>query len=185
MEHPKESTKAQLASCFKQLVITTNFERITIKMITDQAGVIRPTFYKHFQDKYEVIEWLFQQDIIAKVDIMLENHMERDAIHLLFICLYKDHEYYRHLYQLHGANSFEQLLGDYIYRSFLQLLDRLPTHPAEHLHHLTKPAIAHYYTFGLTGTIQMWLTSEQPDSPNTMYDAYLYLAAHSVFDQPV
>ena len=37
--------------------IKGSFDKITIKMITDQAGVIRPTFYNYFQDKYEVMEW--------------------------------------------------------------------------------------------------------------------------------
>ena len=42
-----------LAESFKELACTTPIDKITIKEITDKAGVIRPTFYNHFQDKYE------------------------------------------------------------------------------------------------------------------------------------
>ena len=41
-----------LAESLKELSKTRPIDRITIKEITDKAGVIRPTFYNHFQDKY-------------------------------------------------------------------------------------------------------------------------------------
>ena len=58
MERKGEMTKALLGQKFKELVVKKSFDKITIKMITDEAGVIRPTFYNYFQDKYEVMEWL-------------------------------------------------------------------------------------------------------------------------------
>ncbi|MFR7520269.1 MAG: TetR family transcriptional regulator [Mediterraneibacter faecis] len=53
-EVKKELTKDLLALSFKELIMKMPFEKITVKMITDGADVIRPTFYKHFQDKYEI-----------------------------------------------------------------------------------------------------------------------------------
>ena len=46
-----------LADSFRELACQGPIEKITIKEITDRAGVIRPTFYNHFQDKYELLEW--------------------------------------------------------------------------------------------------------------------------------
>ncbi|MFR2126553.1 MAG: TetR/AcrR family transcriptional regulator, partial [Dorea sp.] len=51
MERKSELTKALLGEKFKELVAKKGFEKLTIKMITDAAGVIRPTFYNYFQDK--------------------------------------------------------------------------------------------------------------------------------------
>ena len=42
MERKRELTKNLLAESFKELLIKGSFDKITIKMITDQAGVIRP-----------------------------------------------------------------------------------------------------------------------------------------------
>ena len=50
MEDKKELTKDLLTLSFRELILKTPFDKITIKMITDGAGVIRPTFYKHFQE---------------------------------------------------------------------------------------------------------------------------------------
>ena len=44
-----------LAESLKEIAKTKPIEKITIKEITDKAGVIRPTFYNHFQDKYELV----------------------------------------------------------------------------------------------------------------------------------
>ena len=87
-------TKELLADSFRSLVLTMPFQKISIKMITDGAHVIRPTFYNYFQDKYEVIEFLFDQDIGSKVEVMIENDMEQEAIKLMFICFEKNKEYY-------------------------------------------------------------------------------------------
>ena len=48
MERKSELTKALLGEKFKELVAKKGFEKLTIKMITDAAGVIRPTFYNYF-----------------------------------------------------------------------------------------------------------------------------------------
>lgn len=49
----KKMTKALIGESLKVLMRNHPFEKITIKMITDEAGVIRPTFYNYFCDKYE------------------------------------------------------------------------------------------------------------------------------------
>ena len=44
----KSAIDTLLAESFKELALKQPIEKITIKEITDKAGVIRPTFYKHF-----------------------------------------------------------------------------------------------------------------------------------------
>ena len=90
MERKGEVTKRQLADSFKELMLKGPFDKITIRMITEQAGVIRPTFYNYFQDKYEVMEWLLDEEVFQPVFAMLEEGMEREAIYLLFRRMEKD-----------------------------------------------------------------------------------------------
>ena len=47
----KKEVKTLLAESFKELALEKPVEKITIKEITDRAGVIRVTLYNHFQDK--------------------------------------------------------------------------------------------------------------------------------------
>ena len=48
-------------------------------MITDAAGVIRPTFYNYFQDKYEVMEWLLWEDVFQSVTELISMDMALEA----------------------------------------------------------------------------------------------------------
>ena len=59
----KSAIDTLLAESFKELAMQRSIEKITIKEITDKAGVIRPTFYNHFQDKYELLEWMLVEKI--------------------------------------------------------------------------------------------------------------------------
>ena len=79
MERKGEATKHQLAESFKELMLKGSFDKITIRMITEQAGVIRPTFYNYFQDKYEVMEWLLEEEVFRPVFEMVEDGMERGS----------------------------------------------------------------------------------------------------------
>lgn len=182
MDAKKDQTKHELANCFKKLVLTVPFEKITIKMITDAAGVIRPTFYKHFQDKYEVVEWIFEKDIAEKVNVMIENNMEYDAILLLCICIEKEKPFYRKAYKITGPNSFEHLLEDFIYRTFLRLLKKYPLKSPEKLAILSDEGIASYYTFGLADTIKKWVITDDTHSCEQLCEAYHYLLRHSLLD---
>ena len=57
----KNTTNQILADSIKALVLTKPVEKITIKEITDRAGVIRPTFFNHIKEKYELLEWIIRR----------------------------------------------------------------------------------------------------------------------------
>ena len=72
-----------LADSLKQLASKKLLEKITIKEITDLAGVIRPTFYNHFQDKFELLEWIIKKELLEPVQPLIRNDMFTEAMLLL------------------------------------------------------------------------------------------------------
>ena len=72
-----------LAKSLKEIAVRRPVEKITIKEITDKAGVIRPTFYNHFQDKFELIEWIIRTELLEPVEPLIRN----DMIKQWFCCL--------------------------------------------------------------------------------------------------
>ena len=183
MESKKDLTKELLADCFHTLMLTTPFDRITIKMITNEAGLIRPTFYKHFQDKYEVLEWIFKVDVTDSVDLLIENGMEMDAVVMFCRCLEKDRKFYRRAYQMEtGPNSFDQILMRYVYGTFLKLADRFTYQAENPPEFLTKERIVTYYTNGLVNMVRDWIVLEQDVSAEELAAAYKYLLSHSILD---
>lgn len=182
MEEKKELTKDLLTASFKELIQRVPFEKITIKMITDGAGVIRPTFYKHFQDKYEVLEWIFQKEIADKIQVLVDNDMEEEMFRLLCSCLEKDRAFYKKAYEITGQNSFEELMSDYLYHMFLTLQNKYPLKTPSPLDVLTKEAIARFYTFGLADSLKYWITLNNTYSVEDITTAYNYIIRNSVLD---
>ena len=75
----KRDIETKLAVSLKGLVTKIPFEKITIKQIADGAGVIRVTFYNHFQDKYDLLAWIVRREILDPVRILISNRMYRES----------------------------------------------------------------------------------------------------------
>ena len=56
------TTKRMLSMSLKKLLSKTTLDNITIQDITDDAEVSRKTFYYHFQDIYDLLDWTLQED---------------------------------------------------------------------------------------------------------------------------
>ena len=51
-------TKRALEASLKKLVKTKPLNKITVSDITDDCGINRMTFYYHFKDIYDLVEWI-------------------------------------------------------------------------------------------------------------------------------
>ena len=54
-----QTTKKVLAASLKKLLEKANLDKITVKDIVEGCQVNRQTFYYHFQDVYDLLEWIF------------------------------------------------------------------------------------------------------------------------------
>ena len=59
-----EITKKALAESLKKLLSKNKLNKITIKEITEDCGVNRQTFYYHFKDIYDLLEWIYKNEVI-------------------------------------------------------------------------------------------------------------------------
>lgn len=55
-------TERALAASLKKLLEKKTLDKITVKDITDDCGVNRQTFYYHFHDVYDLVEWIFLEE---------------------------------------------------------------------------------------------------------------------------
>ena len=51
------TTKLALEVSLKELLRTKPIDRITINDLTEHCGISRMTFYYHFKDIYDLVEW--------------------------------------------------------------------------------------------------------------------------------
>lgn len=70
------STEQELAQALRKLLDKKTLTKITVRDITDECGVNRQTFYYHFHDIYDLVEWIFTQDaneFVYSHDVSSEN----------------------------------------------------------------------------------------------------------------
>lgn len=179
----KKMTKALIGESLKVLMRDHPFEKITIKMITDEAGVIRPTFYNYFCDKYEVIEWLFNENIIEKVRSMFEQKMYTEGLKLLFVCMKNDCTFYKKAFEITGQNAFSDIVRNSLHRLFLSEVSSSYIENQANNPLITAEMIAAFYAISLSNMLQLWIqNNNQQYTAENMVDAYSYLVSHRIQD---
>ena len=183
MERKREMTKVLLAESFKELMNKYPFEKITIKMITDEAWVIRPTFYNYFQDKYELLEWYFYKNIMKSINELIEDDMELEALKIIVIRIDKDKDFYRKCFYIVGQNSFEEIFTRAISNMFLKILNKYSLKEIENVEILTKDLIAKYYSLIFVQGIKNWLIEEETNiTAEDMIKTFTFVISHSILD---
>ncbi len=69
-------TRRLIDDAFEALYRTKRVKDITVNDITATAGINRATFYKHYQDKFD----LFDSYLEARFTTLLQRHIEEDAL---------------------------------------------------------------------------------------------------------
>lgn len=114
---PKSNiTKKVLAAAFKELVCKHSFEKVNVSSICDACGVNRKTFYYHFQDKYELAEWIFNTEFIA---VLKKTDISDQWAFASAICqyFYRERTYYAGLVQYNGQNSFGKYFQAFMFEA--------------------------------------------------------------------
>lgn len=178
----KETIDVLLAESFKELACQQPIEKITIKAITDKAGVIRPTFYNHFQDKYELLEWIIRTQILEPTKPLIHAGMVDEALMLIFTSVRSDGEFYQKAVRLEGQNSFEEITKKCIVDMLLEVI-----HGKEHVGRkrhpwLTPEYIAQYYAQSMCFVVVSWIKSGMTVEPQEITDIYNYIITRSMMD---
>ena len=82
-----------------------DFERISVSDICDECGMNRKSFYYHFKDKYDLVNWIFYVDLMSKLSISTYE-TGWDAFADLCAGLYEDRDFYAKAFAIEGQNSF-------------------------------------------------------------------------------
>ncbi len=180
MAAQKETTDVLLAECFKELACRQPIEKITIKSITDKAGVIRPTFYNHFRDKYELLEWIVRVQVIEPTKPLIFGGMVDEALTLIFKAVKKDRGFYEMAVRLEGQNSFEDIVKKCVSELLLELIASKSQNRKKANPWLTPEHIAQYYAQSMCFVVTNWIKGGMTVEPEEMKDIYNYLITHSM-----
>lgn len=110
-------TKRALAASLKELMVEQPFEKINVAQICERCNMNRKSFYYHFKDKYDLVNWIFDTEFIEllKHENLSADYTERWAfIEKINRYFYQNHSFYRKALQINGQNSFSDHFREYI-----------------------------------------------------------------------
>ena len=171
-----------LAASFKELADKRPLEKITIKEITDCAGVIRPTFYNHFQDKYELMEWIINTELLLPMRPLIEAGMIKEGMTLLFTNIGKDRVYYGKAVKMDGPISFHQIAMKAVQQFLEQILGEMTSGKSPRHAWLSTEVISTYYAQSMVFAAEEWIKGNMDLDPAEMAEAYLYIMSRSFTD---
>ena len=90
------ATKRKIADCVKNLMCHKEIRKITVQDIMDETHMSRQSFYYHFKDIYDVLEWVGQHDFIEQVEWQEEQSVE-DWILQIVKVIQKEHLFFEKL----------------------------------------------------------------------------------------
>jgi AcrR family transcriptional regulator len=163
------------------------FEEITVSDICERAMVHRTTFYKHYEDKYALLEQGIRQmydDLLAE-----EEHKPPSAYSLehpppYFVRLFEHAAQHQRFYKLmvcgEGIGRFQKLMKEYIAEV---VADKMPELPPSNQHFAVPIDMhAHYIAGATLSLMAWWLEHDMPFTPHQM--AQYLLSPHGTLASP-
>ena len=78
------STKEALAAALKKMMAVKPIDKITVKDLVEICGVNRQTFYYHFDDVYDLLEWVFEADAEKNLPHEVKYERWREDVSMFF-----------------------------------------------------------------------------------------------------
>ncbi len=146
-------TKKELAESLKRLASERLFEHVTVGDIVKECGVNRQTFYYHFSDKYELLDWIYYNETFVPLtaDISFGNWDEK-LCELLQI-MRRNRAFYMNTIKC-SDNFFEEYLLKMLTTLFETAVEDLDVQ--KQLTVQKKVLASKIFAHGLTGVVIEW-----------------------------
>lgn len=159
-------TKRVLSHSLKQLLSQKTIDKITIQEITNLSEVSRKTFYYHFKDVYDLLEWTLTDDAagVFQEHIDLKN-WQNDLMEVA------KYFYENRSLVLNAYHSISRdVLEEYIRKIILPLVDLYfqENYAGNSIPQQDRQFIVDLYTFGIVGYFLRWINSGMRSIPYDM-----------------
>ena len=152
-------TKRALAGAMKSLMEHTPFAKISVGDICEHCGMNRKSFYYHFRDKYDLVNWIYYTEF---VDELRQKNYENGWDFLTDMCqyFYQNRAFYTNALKVTGQDSFREYFGE-VFRPII-----LSTLEEAFIASEYRNFYAVFFTDAFLVSIERWL-NEASMSPET------------------
>lgn len=106
-------TKKRIAKAFKKQLTRQGFDRLSVVDIMQEASLRRQTFYNHFLDKYELLDWIFETELQEHITDNLNYISGSQLLEEVLYYLAVNQDFYVQVLAIRGQNDFVSYLEQY------------------------------------------------------------------------
>lgn len=152
------ATKNLLAKALKTLMEKKPFAKISVGDICEECGMNRKSFYYHFRDKYDLVNWIFYTEFVHTLNYSADDNGWQ---HLVEVCryFYNNKPFYSKALKIEGQNSFRDYFHDILEAILLEYLSLYFENAKE------SQFAAEFFSDAVICSLIRWLTSKDPASP--------------------
>ncbi len=165
-----QTTKRALGASLKKLLTEKPLDKITVTDIAEDCGISRMTFYYHFQDIYDLIEWTCAEDAAKALGDKKTYDTWQEGFLDIFR-LVQDNQVF--ILNLYHSVSREQV-EIYLYRVAYDLIIGVVQEKAagKHVREEDKEFIANFYKYAFVGTMLDWIREGMHEDPKVLVDRF-------------
>lgn len=161
-------TKRALEASLKNLLLQKPLDKITIGDIAEDCGISRMTFYYHFKDIYDLIEWSCVEDARRALEGKKTYETWQQGFLQIFEAVEKNRPFIMNVYRSVSREHVE----NYLYKLTYALIIGVVREQAEGLEvpEADQEFIAHVYKYAFVGLMLDWIKDGMKDDPGAIVD---------------
>ena len=149
------TTKLALEASLKNLLLHKSIDKITIADLTADCGISRMSFYYHFKDIYDLVEWVCMEDGKRALQGKKTYDTWQEGMQQIFEAVMENKPFILNVYRGVGREKVE----NFLYQLTFELIQGVVEEKCAEsvLSGEDKAFIAGFYKFGFVGLMLDWI----------------------------
>ncbi len=163
-------TKRALASSLKKILCKKPLSKITINDITEDCGVNRMTFYYHFRDVYDLIEWMCIEDGAKVLEGKKTYDTWQEGLGNILKLIIDNKQFICNVYHSINREHIENYLCNIVYDLLINVIEEKSIDMM--VHDEDKKFIADFYKYAFVGIILNWIKMGMKENPESLVNSF-------------
>lgn len=161
-------TKRALEESLKHLLLQKPLNKITINDIAEDCGINRMTFYYHFKDIYDLIEWSCLEDAQKALAGKKTYDTWQEGFLHIFEAVKENKPFVMNVYRSVSREQIENYLFSLTYDLLLGVVNEQAEGMS--VRDEDKALIANVYKYAFVGLMLEWIKGDMKEEPKRIID---------------
>ena len=171
-------TKRALELSLKNLLLKKPLTKITVGDITDDCGINRMTFYYHFKDIYDLVEWSCLEDAKRALDEKKTYDTWQQGLLQIFKAVQENKPFILNVYRCVHREQVEKYLQPLVDQLLLNVINEEAAGIT--VRDEDKQFIAQVYSYMFIGLMLDWIKDDMREDPQQIVEKLSKLIKGSV-----